>query len=137
LLERGIGFAEELLRGFFLLGADDRKRSKFRRVVWFALTKLPPMLLPSRASGAYGLFRVDVRYLSHKDRDAFKRILCARREEIGAVIKRMESRSWYSDDAVLQNLRAAWHSLHAAVQALKATDGEPMRVHDARPKYPI
>lgn len=64
-------------------------------------------------------------------------MLCARREEIGVVIKRMEARAWFSDDAVLQNLRAAWHSLHAAVQALQAVDGQPVRTYDGRPKYPV
>ena len=80
---------------------------------------------------------MDARYLSQPDRDAFKRIVCARRDEIGQLIRRMEARNWFTDDGVLQNLRAAWHSLHAAVQALKETDGQPVKRYEPGPKYPV
>jgi hypothetical protein len=78
---------------------------------------------------------MDARYLSQPDRDAFKRIVCARRDEIGTLIKRMENRHWFTDDGALQNLRAAWHSLHAAVQALRETDGKPVKRYEPGPKY--
>jgi hypothetical protein len=80
---------------------------------------------------------MDARNLPQPDRDAFKRIVCDRRDEVGQLIRRMEARRWYTDDGVLQNLRAAWHSLHAAVQALKATDGQPVKRFEPGPKYPL
>jgi hypothetical protein len=80
---------------------------------------------------------MDARYLSQPDRDALKRIVCARRAEHGQLIRRMEARRWFTDDGVLQSLRAAWHSLHAAVQALKETDGQPVKRYEPGPKYPV
>ena len=70
---------------------------------------------------------MDARYLTQKDRDAFKMAVIARRDAVGRVIKRMEARRWFTDDAVLQNLRASWHALHAAVQVLTALDGTPVK----------
>ena len=80
---------------------------------------------------------MDARYLSQAERDAFKRVVCGRRDEIGRIIRRMEARRWYTDDATLHNLRAAWHALHAAVQALAALDGTPVVKHVKGPKYPV
>jgi hypothetical protein len=80
---------------------------------------------------------VDARYLTQPERDAFKRLVIARRDEIGTCIKRMEARRWYTDDAVLQNLRAAWHALHAAVQSLGTIDGQPVRQMSTKPRYPL
>ena len=80
---------------------------------------------------------MDARYLSQADRDAFKRIVCARRDEIGQLIKRMEKRHWFTDDCALQSLRAAWHAMHAAVQALKQADGQPVKRYEPGPKYPV
>ena len=71
---------------------------------------------------------MDARFLSQADRDAFKRLIYGRRDEIGRVIKRMEQRRWFTDDAVLQNLRAAWHALHAAVQVMASLDGTAVKV---------
>ena len=80
---------------------------------------------------------MDAHDLTQPDRDAFKLAVIARRDAVGRVIKRMEARGWYTDDAALHNLRAAWHALHAAVQALKAVDGLPVRQHKPGPKYPL
>jgi hypothetical protein len=80
---------------------------------------------------------VDARYLTQKDRTAFKLALVARRDAVGRVIKRMESRGWYTDDAVLHNLRSAWHALHAAVQAMNAIDGTPVMEQRRGPTYPV
>lgn len=80
---------------------------------------------------------MDARYLSPSDREAFKLAIIARRDAIGRVIKRMEARRWYTDDAVLQNLRSAWHALHAAVQDLVALDGLPAKVFEPGPRYPL
>jgi hypothetical protein len=80
---------------------------------------------------------VDARYLTQAERDAFKRAVVARRDTVGRVIKRMEARRWYTDDAVLHNLRSAWHALHAAVQALCALDGQPVKRHEPGPRYPL
>jgi hypothetical protein len=80
---------------------------------------------------------VDARYLTQAERDAFKMALITRLDAIGRVIKRMESRGWYANDAVLHNLRSAWHALHAAIQALCALDGQPVRRHEKGPKYPL
>lgn len=80
---------------------------------------------------------VDARYLTQPERDAFKHLVCARRDEVERIIKRMQTRRWYTDDAVLQNLRASWHSLHAAVQSLGAVDGTPVKRDVPGPKYPL
>jgi hypothetical protein len=80
---------------------------------------------------------VDARYLTQKDRDAFKMAVIARRDAVGRVIKRMEARQWFTDDAVLHNLRSAWHALHAAVQALGAVDGQPVKHYSQGPRYPL
>jgi hypothetical protein len=80
---------------------------------------------------------VDARYLTQADRDAFKMAVIARRDAVGRVIKRMEARRWYTDDAVLHDLKAAWHALHAAVQALVALDGQPVKTFDRSPRYPL
>jgi hypothetical protein len=61
----------------------------------------------------------------------------ARRDAVGPVIKRMEARGWYTNDATLHNLRAAWHALHAAVQALCAIDGTPVMRKETGPRYPL
>ena len=79
---------------------------------------------------------VDARYLTQADRDAFKRAVIARRDAVGRVVARMEARRWYTDDAVLHDLKAAWHALHAAVQALAATDGQPVKQFRKGPRYP-
>jgi hypothetical protein len=76
---------------------------------------------------------VDARYLTQKDRDAFKLAVIARRDAVGRVIARMEARGWYGDDAVLHDLRAAWHALHAAVQALTASRGPAIRCEICEP----
>jgi hypothetical protein len=80
---------------------------------------------------------VDARYLTQADRDAFKLAVLARRDAVGRVIARMEARGWYTDDAVLHDLRAAWHALHAAVQALAAVDGQPVKQYQQSPRYPL
>ena len=80
---------------------------------------------------------MDARYLTQKDRDAFKAAVIARREAVGRVIARMEARGWYTDDAVLHDLKAAWHALHAAVQSLAAVDGQPVRQYQRGPRYPL
>lgn len=80
---------------------------------------------------------VDARYLTQADRDAFKAAVIARRDAVGRVIERMEARRWFTDDAVLNDLRAAWHALHAAVQALAAVDGQPVKEHRRGPRYPV
>ena len=77
---------------------------------------------------------MDARFLTQLDRDAFKRVLYTRRDEIGRCIKRMEARQWYTDDAMLQNLRSAWHALHAAVQVMVSLDGTPVTIHPPRVK---
>ena len=71
---------------------------------------------------------MDARFLAQSDRDAFMRLIYTRRDEIGRMIKRMEARRWFTDDAVLQNLRSAWHALHAAVQVMASLDGTPVKV---------
>jgi hypothetical protein len=71
---------------------------------------------------------MDARYLTPEHRQRLKRIIYTRRDEIGKVIERMEKRNWYTDDAVLQNLRSAYHALHAAVQVLGNLEGVPVKV---------
>jgi hypothetical protein len=80
---------------------------------------------------------MDARYLTQPQREQLKRVICGRRDEVGRIIKRMEARQWFSDDAALQSLRAAYHALHAAVQALVATDGTPVKTFQKGPRYPL
>ena len=80
---------------------------------------------------------MDARYLTQPHRDQLKRLVCARRDAVGQLIKRMEARGWYTDDALLQSLRAAYHALHAAVQAIVATDGTPVKTYQKGPRYPL
>ena len=65
---------------------------------------------------------------------AFKRAVSARRDAVGACIRRMEGRGWFTDDPVLQNLRAAYHALHAAVQVLVMVEDAPVRRPEPRPR---
>jgi hypothetical protein len=80
---------------------------------------------------------MDARYLTQPQREAFKRLLCARRDEIDQCIKRMQSRNWYTHDAVLLNLQAAYTTLHSAVQLICQLDGTPVKVRETGTRYPL
>lgn len=80
---------------------------------------------------------VDARYLTPAHRDQLKRVIYTRRDEIAKVIERMEAKHWYTDDAVLQNLRSAYHALHAAVQVMCSLDGSPVETKPVGPIYPL
>jgi hypothetical protein len=70
---------------------------------------------------------VDPQYLTPAQRVAFKRAVAARRDAVGACIRRMEAVGWFTDDPVLQNLRSAYHALHAAVQVLGTVQDAPVK----------
>jgi hypothetical protein len=58
---------------------------------------------------------MDVRRMSQEDRERLLRAIAERRDYLGRVIRWMERSGWYGNDPILNSLRSAYQSLHAAI----------------------